>query len=250
MKRWIALLLSLAMMPVFFTGCGPKNIASQSNLDTPQLHVRQGMRKLEAGDLAGAESELNYALRLDSRYVDAVCGIALVRAQQGRMADALAEADKAMKLADNRWKVYSTHGRVLGLAQPKDWYEDALKDFSKANSLAGADQAAKEEILYYDGLTRMQRYRFSEALEKLASGAFDLVLSDVVMPKMDGYALYRKVRELYPDLPVLMMTAFHYDKDHIIKRSRMEGLEGVIFKKPVDPDRLRRTIVESVRPER
>jgi hypothetical protein len=26
----------------------------------------------------------------------------------------------------------------------------------------------------------------------------------------------------------------------------MEGLEGVIFKKPVDPDRLRRTIVESV----
>ncbi|MCA9782066.1 MAG: S-layer homology domain-containing protein [Calditrichaeota bacterium] len=168
MKRWIALLLSLAMMPVFFTGCGPKNIASQSNLDTPQLHVRQGMRKLEAGDLAGAESELNYALRLDSRYVDAVCGIALVRAQQGRMADALAEADKAMKLADNRWKVYSTHGRVLGLAQPKDWYEDALKDFSKANSLAGADLAAKEEILYYDGLTRMQRYRFSEALEKLA----------------------------------------------------------------------------------
>jgi hypothetical protein len=27
----------------------------------------------------------------------------------------------------------------------------------------------------------------------------------------------------------------------------MEGLEGVIFKKPVDPDRLRRTIAESVK---
>ena len=48
------------------------------------------------------------------------------------------------------------------------------------------------------------------------------------------------------NLPVLMMTAFHYDKDHIIKRSRMEGLEGVIFKKPVDPDRLRHAIAESV----
>ena len=45
---------------------------------------------------------------------------------------------------------------------------------------------------------------------------------------------------------VLMMTAFHYDKDHIIKRSRMKGLEGVIFKKPVDPDRLRSTIAELV----
>ena len=44
-----------------------------------------------------------------------------------------------------------------------------------------------------------------------------------------------------------MMTAFHYDKDHIIKRSRMEGLEGVIFKKPVDPDRLREAIIESVK---
>jgi CheY-like chemotaxis protein len=85
------------------------------------------------------------------------------------------------------------------------------------------------------------------ALEKLEGHGFDLVLSDVVMPRMDGYELYHRVRKMYPDLPVLMMTAFHYDKDHIIKRSRMEGLEGVIFKKPVDPDRLRRTIVESVR---
>ena len=54
------------------------------------------------------------------------------------------------------------------------------------------------------------------------------------------------MRETYPDMPVLMMTAFHYDKDHIIKRSRMEGLEGVIFKKPVDPERLRQVIAESV----
>jgi hypothetical protein len=42
------------------------------------------------------------------------------------------------------------------------------------------------------------------------------------------------------------MTAFHYDKDHIIKRSRMMGLEAVIFKKPVDPKRLREAIVEMV----
>jgi hypothetical protein len=55
------------------------------------------------------------------------------------------------------------------------------------------------------------------------------------------------VRAGYPKTPVLMMTAFHYDKDHIIKRSRIEGLEGVIFKKPVDPDRLREAIIESVK---
>jgi hypothetical protein len=43
-----------------------------------------------------------------------------------------------------------------------------------------------------------------------------------------------------------MMTAFHYDKDHIIKRARMKGLEGVIFKKPLDPDRLREVICETL----
>ena len=43
-----------------------------------------------------------------------------------------------------------------------------------------------------------------------------------------------------------MMTAFHYDRDHIIKRSRLAGLKTVLFKKPVDPDRLRRTLINAV----
>ena len=57
-------------------------------------------------------------------------------------------------------------------------------------------------------------------------------------------------QEIHPELPVLMMTAFHYDKDHIIKRSRMRGLGGVIFKKPVDPARLRDAIAEAVEARR
>jgi hypothetical protein len=43
-----------------------------------------------------------------------------------------------------------------------------------------------------------------------------------------------------------MMTAFHYDREHVIKRSRLEGLGGVIFKKPVDPGRLRSVLAETV----
>ena len=85
-----------------------------------------------------------------------------------------------------------------------------------------------------------------EALEKLTTQPFDLLLSDVVMPNMDGHQLFLKVRERLPDLPVLMMTAFHYDKDHIIKRSKVAGLATVLFKKPVDPDKLREKLVEAV----
>ncbi|TMA23876.1 MAG: response regulator [Deltaproteobacteria bacterium] len=72
------------------------------------------------------------------------------------------------------------------------------------------------------------------------------MLSDVVMPEMDGYELYTAIRKTQPELPVLMMTGFHYDREHVIKRSRLEGLEGVIFKKPVDPGRLMEVILETV----
>jgi PAS domain S-box-containing protein len=103
-----------------------------------------------------------------------------------------------------------------------------------------------EEILEAAGCQVETASDGAEALARVERERFDLVLSDVVMPKMDGYELYTALRRLRPELPVLMMTAFHYDRDHVIKRSRLEGLEGVIFKKPVDPTRLCEVIAETV----
>ncbi len=103
-----------------------------------------------------------------------------------------------------------------------------------------------KEILEIAGCKVQTAHDGLEALALIETEQFDLMLSDVVMPNMDGHQLYLRVQEQYPTLPVLMMTAFHYDKDHIIKRSRMKGLEGVIFKKPVDPARLREVIAETV----
>lgn len=82
------------------------------------------------------------------------------------------------------------------------------------------------------------------AMEILRQNEFDLVLSDVVMPDMDGYELCTAVKEKMPGLPVILMTAFYYDKDHVIKRSCLDGVQGVIFKKPIDPVRLRKIILE------
>jgi len=86
-----------------------------------------------------------------------------------------------------------------------------------------------------------------EALERLETTSVDLVLSDVVMPDVDGYQLFRAVRERHPETPVVLMTAFHFDKDHVIKRSSMEGVEGVVFKKPIDPAKLRELIKKHAR---
>ena len=49
----------------------------------------------------------------------------------------------------------------------------------------------------------------SQALEAFRKDAFDLVLSDIVMPEMDGLKLLAAVREADADVPIIMVTAMH-----------------------------------------
>jgi len=86
-----------------------------------------------------------------------------------------------------------------------------------------------------------------EGLARLDTEAVDLVLSDVVMPDLDGHELFQEVRARHPGLPVVLMTAFHFDKDHIIKRSKLAGLDDVVYKKPIDPQKLRTIIKRHAR---
>ena len=48
----------------------------------------------------------------------------------------------------------------------------------------------------------------ARALERLKEQAFDVLVTDIRMPGMDGVALLRAAREHDPRLPVLMLTAF------------------------------------------
>ena len=52
----------------------------------------------------------------------------------------------------------------------------------------------------------------AQALEALARDRFDLLLTDIVMPIMDGIALALKASRDYPDLRILMMTGFAEQK--------------------------------------
>lgn len=46
-----------------------------------------------------------------------------------------------------------------------------------------------------------------EAMEYLENEYVDLVISDIMMPRMDGYTLAQSIRELNPSMPILMITA-------------------------------------------
>jgi two-component system response regulator FlrC len=47
-----------------------------------------------------------------------------------------------------------------------------------------------------------------EALRHLEERQFDLIVSDIQMPRMDGHSLLKKVKSSHPDLPVMLMTAY------------------------------------------
>lgn len=47
-----------------------------------------------------------------------------------------------------------------------------------------------------------------QALEILARRPFDLVLSDVVMPRMDGLKLLQRLQRMAPQMPVMIMTSY------------------------------------------
>jgi len=94
------------------------------------------------------------------------------------------------------------------------------------------------EILAAEGAATITTACGSEALRYVEERSVDLVLSDVFMPDMDGYDLFERLNASYPELPVVLMTAYYYDKDHVLKRSKAGGLKDVIFKKPIKPSRL------------
>lgn len=72
-----------------------------------------------------------------------------------------------------------------------------------------------------------------EAFEKIRSERMDLVLSDVSMPKMDGFELCRQIKgdERYRDIPVVMITGL------TAKEERVKGIEAGaadFISKPID----------------
>src|ERR1700680_2284848 len=87
-------------------------------------------------------------------------------------------------------------------------------------------------------------YSGEEALEKLA-GEIEpqliVILSDINMPGMDGLALLREIKARWPDLPVMMVTA--YGDDERRRRASEYGAAEFITK-PGDFDVLQTELTQ------
>ncbi|MFC1489711.1 response regulator [Candidatus Latescibacterota bacterium] len=75
------------------------------------------------------------------------------------------------------------------------------------------------------------------ALEYLKNNNVDLVISDYVMPEMDGITFLSKVREIKPEIPRIILTGYA-DKENAIKAINDVGLFQYI-EKPWNNDDLR-----------
>lgn len=109
-----------------------------------------------------------------------------------------------------------------------------------------------DEPKVLDGLRRMLRklrdewemeFALSgrEALEAMARQPFDVVVSDMRMPEMDGAALLSTVKERYPGTVRLILSG-HSDKEMIL---RSVGPTHQFLAKPCDADTLKDTVIRA-----
>ncbi|KNF09424.1 two component transcriptional regulator [Gottschalkia purinilytica] len=69
--------------------------------------------------------------------------------------------------------------------------------------------------LEQDGYTTEASYDGIEALEKAKEGDYDLIILDLMLPKLDGLEVCQKIREI-SEVPIIMLTAKNDDIDKIL----------------------------------
>lgn len=91
------------------------------------------------------------------------------------------------------------------------------------------------EILAYENIASTIANDGRSALDRLDQQNFDLVITDVRMPGMDGVALLRSIHQRWPAMPIIVMSA--YASDAVLEEAAVEGALEVLIK-PIDVDHM------------
>jgi putative two-component system response regulator len=99
-------------------------------------------------------------------------------------------------------------------------------------------------ILGRYGYTAIPVDSASEALARLHKREVDVVLSDIKMPGVTGIELLERIHIIYPDLPVILMTA-HAELDNAIRAVKNDAFDFLI--KPYSPELLVRSVEKAIK---
>ncbi len=134
---------------------------------------------------------------------------------------------------------------MLSVPLPESVEPEAIeaRKFGKLKVLVADDEPVIRdgfaEFLRHFGLEVDTAEDGEQAIRLIKENDYDLVISDIKMPKATGYDVFHAAKAKNPNVNVLLMTAFGYDPDHTVVKAAREGLEGVFFKeKPFDMSKL------------
>jgi two-component system, chemotaxis family, chemotaxis protein CheY len=85
------------------------------------------------------------------------------------------------------------------------------------------------------------------AYEKILNTEFSIILTDINMPKMNGYELIEKIRELEIKTPIIVIST--QDEQKEILKGVSSGAD-VYLVKPTEPEKFIQTVKEILREER
>src|SRR5262249_15502632 len=85
-----------------------------------------------------------------------------------------------------------------------------------------------------------------EAIALMRQAPYSSALVDIRLPDLDGYETYKRLREVQPNVPIILMTGFGWDPAHSIVKARQEGLQTVLYK-PFRADRLMEAVEQALR---
>jgi CheY-like chemotaxis protein len=92
-----------------------------------------------------------------------------------------------------------------------------------------------------DGFTDPQ-----QALSSFKPGLYDLVLIDIMMPKMDGFALYERLKTIDPGVKICFLTASEMYHEEIREEEHCTLNKGLFLQKPISTDDLIREIKNKI----
>ena len=93
------------------------------------------------------------------------------------------------------------------------------------------------EILKQEGFDAMAASNSSAAIELASSWTPDIVLSDVIMPHVNGIEMGIKIRESVPDCKIILFSGQAATVD-LLEQAREQGHRFEMLAKPIRPDHL------------